>query len=329
MRTPYVPTPAATPLNHYQACVKEIYTLKTNEEFDEFIENYLPEYPLNATQMRTIMEVVITGQRRLMNSRNGTPVTATTTPVENPNPSKEKDSSFSEGIIDSWRNRVEAIAEEYKEVDAENFPPIDIQVSGTDIDPLDMIPASKPTLAESVTEIETVFPESNKPTNNIMNEEVKQKRTRKTKEEVQLEQVQTVNKNWSTITLKRRINLPIEWVEYSNNEYGCEVTASTKEEAQDLLEEIMADFIQSSGLVRSSSIEAQKKASYDQGFQAGIKSVPPAPPVVQNVRSPEDDLEIRRYIRLQKFIKALSENSSIRPSMDAIAAEFTKTNPKF
>lgn len=91
----------------------------------------------------------------------------------------------------------------------------------------------------------------------------------------------------------------------------------------------MADFIQSSGLVRSSSIEAQKKAAYDQGFQAGIKSVPPAPPVVQNVRSPEDDLEIRRYIRLQKFIKALSENSSIRPSMDAIAAEFTKTNPKF
>lgn len=134
-----------------------------------------------------------------MRSRNGTPVTNTTnttvTPVENPNPSKE---------------RTEAIAEEYKEVDAENFPPIDIQVSGTDIDPLDMIPASKPTLAESVTEIETVFPESNKPMNNIMDEEVKPKRTRKTKEEVQLEQVKTVNKNWSTITLKRRINLPID-----------------------------------------------------------------------------------------------------------------------
>ena len=73
-----------------------------------------------------------------------------------------------------------------------------------------MIPASKPTLAESVTEIVTVFPESNKPTNNIMDEEVKPKRTRKTKEEVQSEQVQTVNKNWSTITLKRRINLPID-----------------------------------------------------------------------------------------------------------------------
>lgn len=59
MRTPYVPTPEATPLNHYQACVKEIYTLKNDEAFDEFIANYLPEYPLNATQMRTIMEVVI------------------------------------------------------------------------------------------------------------------------------------------------------------------------------------------------------------------------------------------------------------------------------
>lgn len=198
MRTPYVPTPESTPLNHYQACVKEIYTLKTDEAFDEFISNYLQEYPLNDTQMRTIMESVIAGQRRLMNSRNGTPVTTTTTPVENPNHSPA---------------RVEAIAEEYKEVDAENFPPIDIQVSGTDtssIDPLDMIPASKPTLAESVTEIVTVFPESNKPTNNIMDEEVKPKRTRKTKEEVQSEQVQTVNKNWSTITLKRRINLPID-----------------------------------------------------------------------------------------------------------------------
>ena len=126
-----------------------------------------------------------------MRSRNGTPVT----PVENPNPSKE---------------RTEAIAEEYKEVDAENFPPIDIQVSGSDIDPLDMIPESKPTLAESITEIESVFPESNKPTNNIT-EEVKPKRTRRTKEEIQAEStLQTVNKNLSTITLKRRINLPIE-----------------------------------------------------------------------------------------------------------------------
>lgn len=59
MRTPYVPATDATPLNHYQACVKEIYTLKTDEAFDEFIANYLPEYPLNDTQMRTIMEVVI------------------------------------------------------------------------------------------------------------------------------------------------------------------------------------------------------------------------------------------------------------------------------
>ena len=248
-----------------------------------------------------------------MRSRNGTPVTNTNTvtPVENPNPSPA---------------RVEAIAEEYKEVDAENFPPIDIQVSGTDVDPLDMIPVSKPTLAESVTEIETVFPESNKTTNNIIDEEVKPKRTRKTKEEVQSEQVKTVNKNLNTITLKRRINLPIDGVQYSNNEYGCEVTASTKEEAQYLLEEIMADFIQSSGLVRSSSIEAQKKAAYDQGFQAGIKSVPP---VVQNVRSPEDDLEIRRFARIKLFMGKLAEDQTILAAMNRVKAEFEKSNPRF
>lgn len=247
-----------------------------------------------------------------MRSRNGTPVTNTTTvtPVENPNPSPA---------------RVEAIAEEYKEVDAENFPPIDIQVSGTDVDPIDMIPASKPEVEKDP----VIDTEKDPSTDTVVvtsNEEVKPKRTRKTKEEVQPEQVQTVNKNWSTITLKRRINLPIDGVQYSNNEYGCEVTAPSKEEAQNLLEEIMADFIQSSGLVRSSSIEAQKKASYDQGFQAGIKSVPP---VVQSVRSPEDDLEIRRFARIKLFMGKLAEDQTILAAMNRVKTEFEKTNPRF
>lgn len=91
----------------------------------------------------------------------------------------------------------------------------------------------------------------------------------------------------------------------------------------------MADFIQSSGLVRSSSIEAQKKASYDQGFQAGIKSVPPAPPVVQNVRSPEDDLEIRRFARIKLFMGKLAEDQTILAAMNRVKVEFEKTNPKF
>jgi hypothetical protein len=190
------------------------------------------------------------------------------------------------------------------------------------VDPLDAIP-----LAEAVTEVVSVMPETNKPTNNITADEApeeKPKRSRKAKEE----SVQTVNNSLS-ITLKRRINLPIEGVQYSNNEFGCEVTASTKEEAQSLLEELMTEFMSDSGLVRKSTMNEMIAIEKNKAQPVQTKEVEKIVEKVVYQRSPEDDLELRRYARVQLFMQALAKDPTILPAMQRIKAEFEKTNPKF
>lgn len=329
MQTPYNPE-SKTVLERHQDCIKAIYACKTAEDFDA-IPTWIDQYVLPDKNLET-MQTVIDNQRRLLKVD-----TATTTPAP--------------------MTRAEQIAEEYKDVDAENFKDpipttptpeevaesgITIEVSGgTDApvtvkattpahapvestDPLDAIP-----LASAVTEIESVLPDTDKPTNNLTAEEItgspeKPKRSRRAKEEG----VQSVNNSMS-ITLKRRINLPIEGVQYSNNEFGCEVTASTKEEAQSLLEELMTEFMSDSGLVRKSTMNEMIAIEKNKAQPAQTKEVIKEVEKVVYKRSPEDDLELRRYARVQLFMQALAKDATILPAMQRVKAEFEKTNPKF
>jgi len=321
-----------TVLERHQDCIKAIYACKTAEDFDA-IPTWIDQYVLPDKNLET-MQTVIDNQRRLLKVAPST--------------------------------RAEQIAEDYKEIDAENFhtpvsttptpegtsqegigaPSIEeiaesgitIEVSGgttapvtvtpttnatapapESVDPLDAIP-----LAEAVTEVVSVMPETNKPTNNITADEApeeKPKRSRKAKEE----SVQTA----LSITLKRRINLPIEGVQYSNNEFGCEVTASTKEEAQSLLEELMTEFMSDSGLVRKSTMNEMIAIEKNKAQPVQTKEVEKIVEKVVYQRSPEDDLELRRYARVQLFMQALAKDATILPAMQRVKAEFERTNPKF
>lgn len=260
-------------------------------------------------------------------------------------------------------SRAEQIAEDYKDVDAENFKDpipttltpegtsqegigapsleeiaesgITIEVSGgTDApvtvqvttpapapvestDPLDAIPQAK-------VDTDTLESEEQKNHREELAELQKPKRTRKAKEEG----VQSVNNSMS-ITLKRRINLPIEGVQYSNNEFGCEVTASTKEEAQSLLEELMTEFMSDSGLVRKSTMNEMIAIEKNKAQLTQTREVIKEVEKVVYKRSPEDDLELRRYARVQLFMQALAKDATILPAMQRVKAEFEKTNPRF
>lgn len=278
-----------TVLERHQDCIKAIYACKTVEDFDA-IPTWIDQYILPDKNLET-MQTVIDNQRRLLKVAPAT--------------------------------RAEQIAEEYKEVDAENFTPVSTTptpeeiaesgitievVGGTDAPVTVKATTPAPEAVDPLAEAVSVMPETNKPTNNITADEAtkeKPKRSRKAKEE----SVQTA----LSITLKRRINLPIEGVQYSNNEFGCEVTASTKEEAQSLLEELMTEFMLDSGLVRKSTMNEMIAIEKNKAQQ----------------RSPEDDLELRRYARVQLFMQALAKDPTILPAMLRIKAEFEKTNPKF
>ena len=278
------------PLQRHQDCLKAIYECKTAEDFDA-IPSWIDQYNLPEKNRKTMADVII-NQRRLLKA----------------DPS----------------SRADEIAEEYNEVDAENFSKQDIdqswikiEISGwTDtnvsVDPLDAIPEQKEPEIEAWIGV------------GIIDDTPKTKRTRKAKEEG----IQSVNNSMS-ITLKRRINLPIVGVEYSNNEFGCEVTASTKEEAQSLLEELMTEFMSDSGLVRKSTMNEMIAIEKNKARPTQTKEVIKEVEKVVYKRSPEDDLELRRYARVQLFMQALAKDATILPAMQRVKAEFEKTNPKF
>lgn len=319
MQTPYNPE-NKTVLERHQDCIKAIYACKTAEDFDA-IPTWIDQYVLPDKNLET-MQTVIANQRRLLKTD-----TATTTPAPN--------------------TRAEQIAEEYKEVDAENFTDpipttptpeevaesgITIEVSGGTDAPV-TVQVTDRTVGSGESTIKTTTPapapaESTDPLDAIpeqkepeIDDTPKAKRTRKPKEET----VQSVNNSMS-ITLKRRINLPIEGVQYSNNEFGCEVTASTKEEAQSLLEELMTEFMLDSGLVRKSTMNEMIAIEKN---KAQTKEVIKEVEKVVYKRSPEDDLELRRYARVQLFMQALAKDATILLAMQRVKTEFEKTNPKF
>lgn len=317
MQTPYNPE-NRTVLERHQDCIKAIYACKTAEDFDA-IPTWIVQYNLPDRNMET-MKTVIDNQRRLLKID-----TAITTPV----PSVPT-------------TRAEQIAEEYKNIDAENFKIpiptpeevaqswITIEVSGgTDAPVTVQATDLSPAPAESTDPLDAI-PEQKEPEIEawigawIIDDTPKAKRTRKPKESDQSDVIPQTIRN--TITLKRRINLPIEGVQYSNNEFGCEVTASTKEEAQSILEELMTEFMADSGLVRRSTMNEMIAIEKN---KAQTKEVIKEVEKVVYKRSPEDDLELRRYARVQLFMQTLAKDSTILPAMQRIKAEFEKTNPKF
>lgn len=323
MQIPYI-SEGKLPLQRHQDCIKAIYECRTAADFDA-IPTWIDQYELPAKNRET-MDTIIANQRRLLKA--DTPITDTI-------------------VTTNTTTKAEQLAEAYKDIDAENFKievagwttePVSVVVTtvpeSTPIaDPLDAIPQAEPAPIVIETSGPRVLDSSNLSTTqaSVVAEDIagspeKPKRSRRVKEEG----VQSVN-NSNNIVLKRRINLPIDGVQYSNNEFGCEVSASTKEEAQALLEEIMNEFMADSGLVRKSSMAEYLKAE----FNKWVASVAQQAPVTKEVekivyqRTPEDDLEIRRYARVQLFMQALAKDPTILPAMQRIKVEFEKTNPRF
>lgn len=296
--------PDSTPktnLQRHQDCLKEIYELNTAEEFDTYATR-MKDYNLPEANIKTLT-CVIENQRRIRVKPTGEAPAPTT--------------------------RAQEIKEEYKEVDAENFPAptptelanagIKVEVAGgtttpvtvvaTIEDPLDAIPQAPAPTAESP----------------VPEDKPKRSRSKPTpRPEFELTGVRGV-------TLKRRINLPIDGVQYSNNEFGFEVEAGTRDEALaeyfELLEIVLAD----AGLIRKSQVDEMLK-------NRPVAAAPVAPQIKEVIkevekivyqRSPEDDLELRRFARVKLFMATLSADPNVLPIMQKVKAEFEKTNPKF
>lgn len=197
--------------------------------------------------------------------------------------------------------RIEQLTEEYKEIDKENFWPTEVKITSTGLpNEYKEITISQPIpLAEAVTEVISVIPEKKK-----------QKRVSTT--ELLEEAKQAPTPVIKEVTVSRRINLPIEWVQYSNNEFNITVTATNKDDAVNELNKLMESFLADQWLVRKSvhdKMVADLKA----------KQVTPAPQ--------PDNKVTKQYERLKALMNYVYQNSSNKEEMTKLREEFTQSNP--
>lgn len=181
--------------------------------------------------------------------------------------------------------RVQEIQEEYREVDVEQFGAEEVTL------PTPVQPAEEVTLPTPVPPAE----------------EQTTKRTRRTKAEME-EQPKATN----SYTLSRRVNLPIEWVQYSNNEFTVSVTSSSKEEATQELNDLLDNFLTSQWLIRKSVAE---NTINELRAELAKKATTPTPAV---------DTELQeKHQRLRDMMNFIYNNSTNKEEFIQLKNTFT------
>ena len=211
----------------------------------------------------------------------------------------------------------ERVAAEYKEDDAKNFTPITIETTNTN-DVVMPIPIVEAIVQSSTQEAP--------------------KRTRKVKEEPAALQIM--------YRFKRRVNKPIDWVQYSNNEYEVEVSSTDQVTLLSELDAIEKEVIGRLSLYNKDALDAHGQKQKELGYQQGVKEatekikatpvkVEQAPakniawaPVeydISQVSKIDVEYATMRYQRLNGFVLQLFNHM---PEVKALYAEFDKVNPK-
>ena len=213
----------------------------------------------------------------------------------------------------------ERVAAEYKEDDAKNFTPITIEMSNT------------PTTVSPWVDL---APSSTVDTEPWIDDTPKWKRTRKAKEEPAALQIM--------YRVKRRVNKPIDWVQYSNNEYEVEVSSTDQVTLLSELDAIEKEVIGRLSLYNKDALDKQKELGYQQGVKEATEKIKATPvkveqapakniawaPVeydISQVSKIDVEYATMRYQRLNGFVLQLFNHM---PEVKALYAEFDKVNPK-
>lgn len=284
-------------LEAHQNALKIIYSFTTPEQFDS-VPELLKEKRfeiLRPTQIATLLWVA-DNQRKLYASNK---------------PDTNK--------ILEWRAK--EIAEEYKEVDKEAFGAKEVS--------LPSVPYTEesPEIPTSNTIPTPIATEEFIPTSNIVPTPVETKEFTPASEELETKTRKTRKVWWLTpmpvptqwvqsVTVSRRVNLPIEWVQYSNNEFNVSVTASNRDDAVNELNELTTSFLADQWLVRKSvhdkaiaDLRAQLKAEQEK------KVTTPAPAV---------DTELaKKHEKLRDMMNFIYKNSTNKEEFVALKNQFT------
>ena len=278
-------------LEAHQSALKIIYSWTTPEQFD-LAPTLLKEHRfevLKPTQIATLLWVV-ENQRKLYANK---PITTEefTTPV-------------------TEQDKINAIADEYKEVDKEQFGAEEVVISAPKAEEITLSVA----YTEEPLEIPTIVTPEFTPASETVDTP---KRSRKAKTDTtQTSSWHYCPPNIQSVTVSRRVNLPIEWVQYSNNEFNVSVTASSRDDAVSELNELTTLFLADQWLVRKhmhdkvvADLRAQLKAEQEAKI---AKTVQPAW---------DPDL-LKRHEKLRDMMNFIYKNSTNKEEFVALKNQF-------
>jgi len=237
--------------------------------------------------------------------------------------------------------KVETLAETYKDIDDKNFSPLQIETTNTnDVTLWDVLAASTVPWVAALTDTNTppwtMIPATPEVMAHI--EANTPKRTRKAKEEP----VPTTPALQNMYRVKRRVNRPIDWVQYSNNEYEVEVSSTDQATLLSELDAIEQEVIQRLSLYNKDALEShgqkQKEIGYKQWVKEAEEKAKATKPVAQapqkintfvydmsHVSTLDPQYTLARYQRLNSFVLQAFEKF---PEVKALYTEFDKVNPK-
>lgn len=233
--------------------------------------------------------------------------------------------------------RVAQIQEEYKEVDEEQFKdagPEEVDLTEWEIGIGVGSLWTPPTSTTNVVTDQTTPTPVEAVVTTASTEEEPKTRKRRTKEEMITEWAPRSNKSY---TLHRVVKVPIDGVQFSNNECGASVTSDNLEDAKAELTSIMEDFLSSSNLIFKVTSDARVKDAYAKWlaeWKAVVEKVVTAP--VQFESTPtlptlteDNKKDLLRYARLKTLINHVYTNLTpgAKAEMTALKETFEKTNP--
>lgn len=302
-------------LQQHQSALKVIYAMTTAEEFD-YIPEMLkwPEYNLLTEKQHETLSLI--GERqRAIHLKSPAPVAK---PIPAP--------------------RVEELKEEFKAVDEEQFKdagPEEVDLTEWEIGIGVGSLWTPPTSTTNVVTDQTTPTPVEAVVTTASTEEEPKTRKRRTKEEMITEWAPRSNKSY---TLHRVVKVPIDGVQFSNNECGASVTSDNLEDAKAELTSIMEDFLSSSNLIFKVTSDARVKDAYAKWlaeWKAVVEKVVTAPvqfeptPSTQPLLTEDNKKDLLRYARLKTLINHVYTNLTpgAKAEMTALKEAFEKTNP--
>ncbi len=131
--------------------------------------------------------------------------------------------------------------------------------------------------------------------------------------------------SWRSYRIVRRINTPIKWIDYSNNDWTVEVTAPTLEDAQEQIGVMIEQAIQSYELFTKDRYDSAVKKAYVEWEEHGKANAPKPQQQATVIQAPT---KVQYSTNDERLKQMLTQVMNSIPWAKGFMEQFSALNPK-